>query len=144
MNSNQTPLNPDDEARLEKALEQSANGQVVSRGSFAQYAQTPLNPDALKAGLDAGHCAYVIGGDQDDVSRAAISGYLLSVAQPLVTSLEELDAMPDGSVVKDSVGEVYVMTPYDEFWRVWGNYKRFSSCEIVLPARVLWSPEVKP
>lgn len=100
MNSNQTPLNPDDEARLEKALEQSANGQVVSRGSFAQYAQTPL-----------------------------------------VTSLEELDAMPDGSVVKDSVGEVYVMTPYDEFWRVWGNDKRFSSCEIVLPARVLDLPE---
>lgn len=46
-------VNPDDEARLEKALEQSANGQVVSRGSFAQYAQTPLNPDALEAAYEA-------------------------------------------------------------------------------------------
>ena len=53
---------------------------------------TPLNPDALKAGLDAGHCAYAIGGDQDDVSRAAITGYLLAAAQPVVNSVESLPA----------------------------------------------------
>lgn len=139
-----TPLNPDDEDRLKKALEQSANGQVVSRGSFAQYVQTQLNPEAVRAGSHAGHYAYSTGGDVEDVVQASIYAYAQAVAQPLVTSLEELDAMPDGSVVKDSVGEVYIMTPYDEFWRVWGNYKRFSSCEIVLPARVLHLPEVKP
>lgn len=38
------PLNPYDEALLYKALEQSSNSQVVHRGSFAQYARSPLDP----------------------------------------------------------------------------------------------------
>lgn len=38
------PLNPYDEELLKKVLEQSANGQVVYRGSFAQHAQSPLVP----------------------------------------------------------------------------------------------------
>lgn len=126
-----THLNPDDEARLKKALEQSANGQVVGRGSFAQYAQTPLNPEYEDDCIET-------------VRRFAIGSAQWIEATPLVTSLEELDAMPDGSVVKDSVGEVYIMTPYDEFWRVWGNGKRFASEAIVLPARVIDLPEVKP
>lgn len=62
---------------------------------------------------------------------------------PVVNSVEELDKLPDGTIVKDSEGEIYIMTPYDEFWRVFGNDMRFSSGAIALPARVLHLPEVK-
>lgn len=84
--TNQSPLNPDDEARLKMALEQSANGQVVSRGSFAQ---PPLNPDALnELGIERAQDAY---GDailnrwwpRKTVIRI-IRAYL-AVAQPVVT-----------------------------------------------------------
>ena len=74
--------------------------------------------------------------------RDAVMAYAkhLNESPSIVYTVEELDQLPDGSIVKDSEGEVYIMTPYDEFWRVWGNDKRFSTGEIVLPARVLDTP----
>lgn len=104
--------------------------------------QPPLNQKAFEYAEE--YCAtYGEYSTFREQLRMGISAYR-TVAHPLVTSLEELDAMPDGSIVMDSEGEVYIMTPYDEFWRVWGNDKRFSSGEIVLPVRVLHLPEVKP
>lgn len=106
------PLNPYDEALLKKALEQSANGQVVHRGSFAQYAQTPLNPDALEAAKDS--FDHAMGLDTNDRYQPweevapskyrdvgvepAVSTYL-NASQQVVTSVEELDSLPPQSIV---------------------------------------------
>ncbi|MFJ5105490.1 MULTISPECIES: hypothetical protein [unclassified Glutamicibacter] len=107
--------------------------------------QPPLNPDALKAGLDAGHCAYAIGGDQDDVSRAAITGYLLAVAQPVVNSVEELDKLPMHSYVQGNDGFNHAKD-WNGGWHLIVNRPSSAphlSGSIDLPARVLYRPVVE-
>ena len=112
---NQTPLNPVDEERLKKALEQSANGQVVSRGSFAQYAQPPLNPDALEAAARATYelrnpeswarSWEELGPEEREEewikpARTAAAAYI-AVAQPVV------DYEPDAGALRKAIEAVH-------------------------------------
>lgn len=140
---NNTPLNPDDEARLKKALEQSANGQVVSRGRFAQYAkyaQTPLNQKAFEYAED--HCAtYGEYSTFREQLRMGIKAYL-AVAQPVVTTQEELDALPHETVIRDSqdfVFEKIGLHGKDPEW--WCTTDFLNETKVTLPVRVLYRPE---
>ena len=71
---------------------------------------------------------------------------LKRLAQPEVNSVEELDELPVESVVMDKHGYVYLLVDEDdEFkWSRNGLDAKFPSWGIVLPARVLNRPEVKP
>ncbi|WP_417372976.1 hypothetical protein [Glutamicibacter protophormiae] len=117
--------------------------------------QPPLNPDALdKAALAM--CHYVVANremghgirpvyHQYQSAKAAVSAYL-AAALPEVTSVEELDQLPVGTVVyaANHIG------PAEKFavgWMGCGNNAAWSSALLArdgLPARVLYRPEVKP
>lgn len=111
--------------------------------------QPPLNPDALdKAALAM--CHYVVANremghgirpvyHQYQSAKAAVSAYL-AVAQPEVNSVEELDALPTGTVVRDSDGDVWER--WIRSWKTIGVIHEFVGAEaIILPASVLYCPE---
>lgn len=118
-----------------------------------------LNPDALR---DAGRALYEhvksqqmdghpweewedLGEGQDIVigeAECAVEAYL-AVAQPLVNSVEELDALPDGAYVQGYDG--YKHAKNDEgTWNIVVNHRAtpHGSDSIELPALVLYRPEV--
>lgn len=81
---------------------------------------TPLNPDALEAAARAANeegwtCFEGSGepGDYDNcedcqrvdkkTATAIVTAYL-AAAQPVVNSVEELDALPEGTILRDSYG----------------------------------------
>ncbi|ALG28041.1 hypothetical protein AOZ07_02860 [Glutamicibacter halophytocola] len=119
---------------------------------------TPLNPDALNKAKDAFDEAMGINLDnhrepwymQAPVEyrnigvEPAVSTYL-AVAQPVVNSVEELDALPVGSVVRggeyDLVGEKIRHSPYPPHWCTIGEEVEAYERDL-LPARVLYIPEV--
>ena len=122
---------------------------------------TPLNPDALTqrdimAGqigawidewddgkADTGHVATHI------ANRLAESGVAtLAATQPEVNSVEELDALPIQSIVLDSDDDDPLQLVDDgeggSYWVRFGDTGFYSTADIILPATVLYIPEVKP
>lgn len=128
-----TPLNPD---ALEVALARFAE---AVREVEVKFADDGTRPGDYWTGYRAAKNEIADLLAEPKLIKKA-TRVALAPAQPEVSSVEELDQLPDGSIVKDLEDEVYIITPYDEFWRVWGNDKRFSSGAIVLPARVLYRP----
>lgn len=108
----------------------------------------PLNPDALEAArfaLTRSERAFGRDGKPADplhVATAIVSAYL-AVAQPEVSAVEELDALPCASVVLHGVTAYQkygAREPFD--WSADGRW--YDSTQVELPARVLYRPEVKP
>ena len=111
---------------------------------------TPLNPDALETAYakyaelsveewrTRPHSAWrerVI----EDVN-IAVSAYL-EVAQPVVSSVEELDKLPFETVIRDSEDFVFENSAQlgeDPEW--WSPTDLLSSTEVTLPARILYLP----
>ena len=112
---------------------------------------TPLNPDGVTAAQDAlwnsgiGAQLRLMNEDCKIMSEIVLRVYL-AAAQPEVNSVEELEALPLESVVRDKYGYVYLLEDEDdEFkWSRNGLDAHFPSWGIVLPAHVLYRPEVKP
>ncbi|MGP9528615.1 hypothetical protein [Glutamicibacter sp. AOP5-A2-18] len=115
---------------------------------------TPLNPEALneQALFWAGHAVSLALEEMrtDDslskpkrIARRAITAYL-AVAQPVVSSVEELDKLQVGSLIMMS-GVVAPFLHTDDGWestrtpgkRVWD----YTNNPHYLPARVLYRPE---
>lgn len=114
---------------------------------------TPLNPDALEVGAQSMECQcskHVIdcGEYYADCPRhvhypKAVSAYL-AVAQPVVSSVEELDKLPVGTVVYAS-NHIGPAERFDIGWMGCGNTAAWTSPVLArdgLPARVLYRPEV--
>lgn len=109
--------------------------------------QPPLNPDGVLNAMDT------LMAETDADARAAewarkvttrvLEGYL-AVALPEVTSIEELDQLPVGSVVRggedDLVGEKIRFSPYLPHWCTIGEEVEADKRDL-LPARVLYRPE---
>lgn len=117
---------------------------------------TPLNPDALEAAAKAlwewwnPELPWEENDDRtkeqwrDEMAKAALSAYL-AVAQPEVKSVEELDALPIGTVVYAN-NHIGPAERFDIGWMGCGNTAAWSSPVLArdgLPARVLYRPEVK-
>ena len=82
---------------------------------------------------------------------------LADVAQkwltPIVSSLEELQSLPPGSIIVDSEDDAYRLDPYDadgdvkRWYPAWVNGRAYEqdfggvSANIALPAQVLYRPE---
>lgn len=107
--------------------------------------QTPLNPDALEAAADAvidASFGQELPEAPIDLARAAVSAYL-AVAQPEVSSVEELEALPVDSVVLDRFDY-----PHHKCAQSTPDFKNLrtghhiSRLEFYFPARVLYRPEV--
>lgn len=111
--------------------------------------QPPLNPDAVSSIADVilRHCGGYVDTTRADAERAAKAVLRsLAVAQPVVTTLEELDALPVGSVVRggedDLIGEKIRFSPYLPHWCTTGEEVEADKRDL-LPARVLHRPEVE-
>lgn len=103
-----------------------------------------LNEDALEAAADTLAACWHESSKPLDDARLTITAYL-AVAQPVVNSVEELDALPVGSVVRggeyDLVGEKIRHSPYPPHWCTIGEEVEAYERDL-LPARVLYRPEV--
>ena len=109
---------------------------------------TPLNPDGVLAATEAIYALPLGIGKvmAERYAQEAVSAYL-AVAQPEVNSLEELDALPVGSLIMMS-GVVAPFLHTDDGWEstrtpgkpVWD----YTNNPHYFPARVLYRPEVKP
>lgn len=122
---------------------------------------TPLNEEALaKAAAElfftiTAHksAAEVVGFDWkgmkattrapwETASKKVVSAYL-AVAQPVVNSVEELDALPDRSVVLDAHGAACQRNGYGMEGNYWDSMgEEMLSRHVPLPATVLYRPEV--
>lgn len=143
-----TPLNPD-------ALE-AAGEAIATRNGFG-YAQFSHKGDA-----NAAVRAYLVSlpvarleltnaewqefqaiPDQGYSHRAWVDARLaerVATAQPVVNSVEELDALPTGTVVRDGDGDVWER--WIRSWKTIGVIHEFVGAEaIILPASVLYCPE---
>ncbi|WJZ27849.1 hypothetical protein MOMMJLID_CDS0041 [Arthrobacter phage 1191A] len=118
---------------------------------------TPLNTDAVTAVAralnEAGWTCYEGGmepgkydGCEDcqevcnELARKALAAYL-AVAQPVVNSVEELDKLPVGTVLRDRIGWIWEIQDVGEFITTGSEYDSYSQ-EVNRPARVLYRPEV--
>lgn len=106
--------------------------------------QPPLNPDALRRAADAvselyadGHCPKA-----EDAAEVAVSAYL-AAALPEVTSVEELRALPIGSVIIDGDGDAGILEPETIAFGETRPLPYPYVAKHYLPARVLYRPEVK-
>lgn len=78
---------------------------------------TPLDPDesARQAGVEI----WINGGNIDDVAEAAVEAYL-AVAYPTLNTVNELYALPGGSVVLDADRFPYRQVPeYEDHGPYW-------------------------
>lgn len=111
---------------------------------------TPLNPDALanlrlladRATEEVRHAVI-----EPDVLHKLLDH--LAAAQPVVNSVEELDALPLGTIIEDSDDDCVLQalergSIMGTEWYIPGIEKIFTSKDVELPARVLYRPEVKP
>lgn len=119
---------------------------------------TPLNPDALEAASRTVHPGYwklIDKYPEESVTqksksnlieeaRSTVSAYL-AAALPEVTSVEELDQLPDRSVVLDADGAACQRNGFGMDGNCWDSMgEEMLSRHIPLPARVLYRPAVKP
>ena len=110
--------------------------------------QPPLNPDALDKAADAvnelyadGHCPKA-----EDAAEVAVSAYV-AAALPEVTSVEELEALPVGSLVKTADGREFYKAPlYDYPWSQGREHDRANSPYLANygPVTILHKPKEKP
>ena len=124
--------------------------------------QPPLNPDALEAASNAVRRIALGELNSWDVAEAAITAYL-AAALPEVTSVEELDQLPQGAVIMATGGqwnpdypELFLKAGYAHApWLALDPSDRddgenLESSGAILKwrcdgsARVLYRPEVKP
>ena len=118
--------------------------------------QPPLNPDAIasmaRIHFESGRTDHRkwehLYPEIQETLIAEMRPYAesaLAVAQPVVNSVEELDALPVGSVVRggedDLVGEKIRLSPYLPHWCTIGEEVEADKRDL-LPARVLYRPEV--
>lgn len=125
---------------------------------------TPLNPDAVtvvaRALNEAGWTCYEGGMEPgnydkcedcqevcDKIARKALAA--LSATQPVVNSVEELDALPLGTVIQDSDDGCILQalergSIMGTEWYVPGVEEIYTSASVELPARVLYRPGDKP
>lgn len=107
---------------------------------------TPLNPDARRAAFEA---VQAIDGPASigtmEVVDVAVSAYL-AAAQPEVKSVEELDALPAGSLVRSGGREFYKTSYIDLPWVLPYGVDRFASGYLAKHSKVtvIHRPEVKP
>lgn len=111
--------------------------------------QPPLNPNALAQLIMWKELPF--GGNPDNYIRLDANASHkviellkphLAVAQPVVNSVEELDALPHETVIRDSkdfVFERIVQHGKDPEW--WSTTDFLNETEVTLPARVLYRPE---
>jgi hypothetical protein len=91
--------------------------------------------------LDAWEITYDSGRDQwRHIAQAAID-----TLRPTITTVEQLDALPDGTILRDADGQAWQKrvsrwTP-NEPWMCAGSELEYQSAEIELPALVSWRPE---
>ncbi|MGQ3384516.1 hypothetical protein [Glutamicibacter sp. TV12E] len=67
---------------------------------------------------------------------------VLAAAQPVVNSVEELAALPIGSIVQDLLEGWSHRKDTPTTWLGFGDENGFLAHDILLPARVLYRPEV--
>lgn len=115
--------------------------------------QPPLNPDALEAAAKAtmGTVYGKLPAEEMHVAvaRAAVSAYL-AVAQPVVNSVEELDALPFNTVAMFTMLPLDRPVPFelssingtDRYWMQPGDGAGYTNVIMAryLPARVLYRP----
>jgi len=107
--------------------------------------QPPLNPDALSRASDTISDRYDGNGYEgtaNEIAEDAIRAYL-AVAQPVVNSVEELDALPVGTVVIIN-GTMFQADDRDVYGTMWSRVRDIDACSsesLALPARVLYRPE---
>lgn len=119
--------------------------------------QSPINPGALEAAakelfLEEENTAYVAYPEWDspenigkesyiEIARAVVSAYL-AAALPEVTSVEELEALPQNSVIRSVVFGV-VRERFDSGWLATGGGGFDQSSDIAGRAHVvIYRPEV--
>lgn len=103
--------------------------------------QPPLNPDALEEASNAVRRIALGEVNSWDVAEAAITAYL-AAALPEVTEREQLTALPDKIVLEDRRGTIW--QKINGTWYTPGSKHDYSDQSVMLPARVLYRPEVKP
>lgn len=83
------------------------------------------------------------GGDINTSTARRIADAVLALLQPhTITTAEELDALPAGSIIRDSEGDACEKSEaLSERWWVAGYMVSSPSQEVTLPATLLWSPE---
>lgn len=116
---------------------------------------TPLNPDAIEAvmvklfphhvgiGPNAGLLSESVARGAREHVESIVSAYL-SVAQPEITSIEELVELPLGSLIQDSSGETLLRFDGPNYDWVTGGDGRYNMAVqgLYLPARVIFRPKV--
>jgi hypothetical protein len=76
-----------------------------------------------------------------------LAGHKAATRTRVVTTVDELDALPVGSVVVLQSGQVFMRDDDDEFgWITPGDISHWTSAGVFpdAPARVLYEPEEKP
>lgn len=104
---------------------------------------TPLNPNALEAAVDAvidASFGQELPEAPNDLAAAAVTAYL-AVAQQVVNSMDELDALPPDSYVQGWDGFKHAKTHSGD-WVLCVEHTRGSHevTSIELPATVLYLP----
>jgi len=130
------------EAYLAVAQPESTRDQRIALGRL-------LNKALLQCGISA---TYALSGPSElyDVAGILLREYpTLAVAQPVVNSVEELDALPNGSIIQPLTHPTKSVVQRDQYgkWAVAGHPGPYSTEMIYLGlhgggARVLYRPEV--
>ena len=104
--------------------------------------QPPLNPDALRRATDAvidASFGQELPEAPIDLATAAVSAYL-AAALPEVISVEELKALPIGSVILDGGGDAGIIEPGAILFAETNPLSPEYVAKHYLPARVLYKP----
>jgi len=105
---------------------------------------TPLNPEALKAVQEWMKFKDATFGLHWMNAKPIIETYLSAVAQPVVNTLEELDALPGESVVLDAEYFPYRRVPeYEEHGPYWEGIDCGDPLDVstlIFPAIVIHTP----
>lgn len=106
-----------------------------------------LNPEALEAASDAVTELYTDGycPKAEDAAEVAVSAYLAALPAPrTITTVEQLDALPVGSVILDGDPAVLQMVEKSQIvgseWAMANEEHIYTTGKITLPALVLWVP----
>ena len=83
-------------------------------------------------------------GDQQDALRgeaAEIIAAYLAAAQPVVTTVEELEGLEVGTIILDRFEDESYTRIAGPRWVSWVEQDGLRHTEVALPARVLWRPQ---
>ena len=86
-------------------------------------------------------------GDQQDALRGEaeqiIAAYL-AAAQPVVTTVEELEGLEVGTIILDRFEDEAYTRIVGPRWVSWAEQDGLRHTEVALPARVIWRPHENP